>query len=83
MLEIFELIKEVFMEKEILMPKEAVLCAWLKEVGEEVKVGEPIYEIETDKVVTQVESTYDGVLKSKLYEEGDNVEVLKTVAVLE
>ena len=64
------------MEKEILMPKlrpemkEAVLCAWLKEEGEEVKVGEPIYEIETDKVVTQVESSFDGVLKSKLYEEG-------------
>ena len=77
------------MEKEILMPKlrpemkDAVLCAWLKEVGEEVKVGEPIYEIETDKVLTQLESTYDGVLKSKLYEEGDKVEVLKTVAVLE
>lgn len=77
------------MEKEILMPKlrpemkEAVLCAWLKEEGEEVKVGEPIYEIETDKVVTQVESSFDGVLKSKLYEEGENVEVLKAVAVVE
>ena len=48
------------MKKEIVIPKlrpemqEAVVCAWLKEVGDPVKKGEPIFEIETDKVVTQV-----------------------------
>ena len=42
------------MEKEIKMPKlrpemkDGVLCAWLKEEGEEVKAGEPIFEIESD-----------------------------------
>lgn len=77
------------MEKKLLMPKlrpemeKAVLCAWLKEVGDEIKTGEPVYEIETDKVVTQVESSYDGVLKSKLYEEGDTVDVLLPVALVE
>ena len=77
------------MEKKLVVPKlrpemeKAVLCAWLKEVGEEVKSGEPVYEIETDKVVTQVESSCDGILKSKLYEEGDTVEVLLPVAVVE
>ncbi len=67
------------MEKEIKMPrlreemKEGVLCAWLKEEGESFKKGEPLYEIETDKVVNQVEAEEDGVLEKQLVEEGDVV----------
>lgn len=43
------------MEKKINMPKLApemesgVLCAWLKEEGESVAAGEPLFEIETDR----------------------------------
>ena len=61
------------MEKEIKMPKlrpemkEGVLCAWLKEEGDRVSVGEPVFEIETDKVVNQVESTENGVIKKLLF----------------
>lgn len=67
------------MEKEIKMPrlreemKEGVLCAWLKEEGESFKKGEPLYEIETDKVVNQVKAEEDGVLEKQLVEEGDVV----------
>ena len=77
------------MEKEIKMPKlrpemkEAVLCAWLKNEGDRISVGEPIFEIETDKVVNQIEATESGVLKKQLYEEGDTVSVETPVAVLE
>ena len=45
------------MEKKINMPKLApemengVLCAWLKEEGDTVAAGEPLFEIETNKVV--------------------------------
>ena len=69
------------MEKEIKMPKlrpemkEGVLCAWLKEEGDRVSVGEPVFEIETDKVVNQVESTENGVIKKLLFEDGDTVAV--------
>lgn len=58
------------MEKKINMPKLApemesgVLCAWLKEEGDTVAAGEPLFEIETNKVVNQVEATISGVLKS-------------------
>ena len=51
------------MEKKITMPKlrpemeNGVLCAWLKEEGDAVQAGEPLYEIETDKVVNQIEAT--------------------------
>lgn len=77
------------MEKEVRMPKlrpemkEGVLCAWLKDEGEKVSVGEPIFEIETDKVVNQVESTENGVLKKLFFEEGDTVPVDEVVAVIE
>lgn len=77
------------MEKEIKMPKlrpemkEGVLCAWLKEEGDRVSVGEPVFEIETDKVVNQVESTENGVIKKLLFEDGDTVAVDTAVAVIE
>ena len=69
------------MEKELTMPKlrpemeKGVLCAWLKEEGDTVTAGEPLYEIETDKVVNQIEATESGVLKKQLCEEGDTVEI--------
>ncbi len=77
------------MEKKINMPKLApemesgVLCAWLKEEGESVATGEPLFEIETNKVVNQVEATTSGVLKKQLVEEGDTVRVDTAVAVVE
>lgn len=77
------------MEKKINMPKLApemesgVLCAWLKEEGESVAAGEPLFEIETNKVVNQVEATTSGVLKKQLVEEGDTVRVDTAVAVME
>ena len=77
------------MEKEIKMPKlrpemkEGVLCAWLKEEGDRVSVCEPVFEIETDKVVNQVESTENGVIKKLLFEDGDTVAVDTAVAIIE
>ena len=63
--------------------KEGVLCAWLKEEGDRVSVGEPVFEIETDKVVNQVESTENGVIKKLLFEDGDTVAVDTAVAIIE
>ena len=77
------------MNKVVVVPKfrremqEAVVCAWLKEVGDSVKKGEPIFEIETDKVVTQVESGFEGTLVEQCCEEGDTVGVLEKVALIE
>lgn len=77
------------MEKEVKMPKlrpemeNGVLCAWLKEEGDTVAAGEPLFEIETDKVVNQIEATENGVLKKQLCEAGDTVNVDAPVAILE
>lgn len=57
------------MEKELIMPKlrpemeKGILCAWLKEEGEVITAGEPLFEVETDKVVNQIETTESGILK--------------------
>lgn len=77
------------MKTELKMPKlrpemeRGVLCAWLKEEGDTVTAGEPLFEIETDKVVNQIEATESGILKRQLVEEGDTVPVETAVAILE
>lgn len=47
-----------------------------------IKKGEPIFEIETDKVVNQIEATEDGVLDKQLFEEGDTVDVGTAVGLI-
>lgn len=77
------------MEKKLAMPKlrpemeSAMLCAWLKEEGDAIAAGEPLYEIETDKVVDQIESPESGILRRHLFEEGDTVEAGAPVAIVE
>ena len=73
------------MEKQLVMPKlqpemqSGVLCAWLKNEGEEVHKGEA----RDEKVVNQIEATEDGILCRQLCEEGDSVAVLTPVAIVE
>ena len=77
------------MKKNVKMPRlspemeSGVLCAWLKEEGDAVEVGDALFEIETDKVVNQIEATEAGVLKKQLFEEGDTVPVNVAVAEME
>jgi pyruvate dehydrogenase E2 component (dihydrolipoamide acetyltransferase) len=59
-----------------------VIVRWLKSEGEPVAKGEPLYELDTDKVTQEVESELDGVLTRIVVAEGD-VEVGATVAVIE
>ena len=76
------------MKKTIKMPKisanmkSGVLAAWNKEPGEHVKKGDILFEIETDKVVSEVESVEDGILQEVYFEEGDEVNVDETIAVM-
>jgi 2-oxoglutarate dehydrogenase E2 component (dihydrolipoamide succinyltransferase) len=73
---------------EVVMPKmgesitEGTIIAWHKDVGDEIEVDETILEIGTDKVDTEVPSPAAGVLKEKLAEEGEIVEVGTVIALL-
>ena len=56
------------------------LISWLKQEGDSIAKGEPIAEIETDKVVLEVEATADGVLAGVTAAAGDVIPVGKTIA---
>ncbi|PHR18512.1 MAG: dihydrolipoyllysine-residue succinyltransferase [Hoeflea sp.] len=54
---------------------EATIGTWLKQVGDTVKVDEPLVELETDKVSIEVPSPVSGVLSEILAKDGETVEV--------
>ena len=61
---------------------EGTVVRWLKAEGDEVQVGEPIAEIETDKAVVEFESTAAGVLSKVLIEEGTAVPVGEPIGIV-
>ena len=56
------------------------LLAWRKKEGDKVTKGEPLLEIETDKVVLEVEAPADGILAAVTSFEGAEVPVGQTIA---
>ncbi|MBL8002017.1 MAG: 2-oxo acid dehydrogenase subunit E2 [Flavobacteriales bacterium] len=71
---------------DILLPKmgesvaEATIIKWLKNEGDPVAADEPIVEIATDKVDSEVPAPQDGVLVKRLVNEGDVVKVGQLIA---
>jgi 2-oxoglutarate dehydrogenase E2 component (dihydrolipoamide succinyltransferase) len=59
---------------------DGVVSAWYKKPGDAVKKGEPLFAVETDKVNTDVESPYDGVLAEIVVAEGERAEVGQLLA---
>ena len=57
------------------------IVKWLKSEGDNVEKGEPLYELDTDKVTQEVEADASGVLLKIAVPEGE-VEVGKTIAVI-
>jgi pyruvate dehydrogenase E2 component (dihydrolipoamide acetyltransferase) len=58
------------------------LVSWKKQAGEQVKKGEMLLEIETDKAVVEIEAAGDGILGGVTAQEGDVVPVGQTIAWL-
>src|SRR6185312_5829091 len=59
---------------------EGTLTKWVKKVGEKVNADEPLFEISTDKVDTEIPSPASGVLTEILVQEGQTVQVNAVVA---
>ena len=57
------------------------IVKWLKSEGDKVEKGEPLYELDTDKVTQEVEADASGVLLKIAVSAGE-VEVGKTIAVI-
>jgi pyruvate dehydrogenase E2 component (dihydrolipoamide acetyltransferase) len=72
----------------VIMPKmgdameEGTLLRWLKQQGDEVAAGEPIAEIETDKVTLEIEAAEGGVLSRTLVAEGAVVPIGTAIATI-
>lgn len=74
--------KEIMkMATQILMPKyghtmtKGEIVEWLVAPGDQVKVGDSLCEVTSEKITNLLESPVDGVVKALLFEEGDEVEV--------
>lgn len=61
---------------------EATIIRWLKNEGDRVEKDEPIVEIATDKVDSEIPSTEAGILVKQLYKDGDVVKVGDPVAMI-
>ena len=74
---------------EIRLPKmgesvtEATITNWLKQVGDTVAMDEPLVEVATDKVDSEVPSEVSGTLVEKLFGKDDLVQVGQTIAIIE
>ncbi len=76
------------MAKEVVMPKlgltmtEGTVEAWLKNEGDEVKEGEKLFSVSTDKLTNDIEATVSGKLLKILVPAGETVACLTPVAVI-
>ena len=76
------------MAKAVIMPKfemsqeTGTVVRWLKKEGDKIKKGDALLEVETDKVVMEVEAPDDGILAGVSAKEGDVVPVTTTIAYL-
>ncbi|MBV8734754.1 MAG: lipoyl domain-containing protein [Solirubrobacterales bacterium] len=62
---------------------EATVIAWRKSPGERVEAGEPVVDLETDKVQLQVQAPVAGVLREVLAAVDEDVAVGATLGVIE
>ena len=62
---------------------EATITSWLKNVGDTIEMDEPVLEIATDKVDSEVPSEVDGTLVEILFQVDDVVQVGQTIAIIE
>lgn len=61
---------------------EGTLTKWLKKVGDHVRRDEPLFEISTDKVDSEIPSPATGILDEILVKEGETIQINTTLAVI-
>lgn len=76
------MIKEVFMPKLGSIMQEATIEKWLKNEGDKILKGEPLLEITTDKIVTEIVAPASGVLLKKVADEGDVVLINGIIGII-
>jgi len=77
-----KLVTKVMMPRLSLTMKEGTVVQWFKKKGERVEKGEPVVEVLSDKVTYEVEAPASGVVRKILAEEGVDVPVAETLAII-
>lgn len=72
----------VIMPKAGMSMESGTIVRWLKNVGEEVRVGEPLLEITTDKVDMEVEAEVSGRLVRILHDRGEQIAVTEPIGYI-
>jgi pyruvate dehydrogenase E2 component (dihydrolipoamide acetyltransferase) len=76
------------MAETVIMPKlgfdmaEGMLIRWVKKVGDPIKKGDVLAEIETDKATVEVESPFTGIVARRIVEENTSVPVGDPIAMI-
>lgn len=76
----FALIQNVILPKQGLQMTEGFITRWLRKEGDPVKEGEPLFEMETDKLVITIDASCSGKLLKILYPEGSTVPITTVIA---
>ncbi|UCE15538.1 MAG: 2-oxo acid dehydrogenase subunit E2 [Candidatus Bathyarchaeota archaeon] len=76
------MVTNVMMPRLSLTMKEGTVVQWFKKEGEKVEKGEPLVEVLSDKVTYEVEAPTAGVIRKILAEEGVDVPVAETLAII-
>lgn len=76
----FDLVQNIILPKQGLQMTEGFITRWLLKEGDTVKEGEPLFEMETDKLVITIDATCSGKLLKILYPEGSTVPITTVIA---
>jgi 2-oxoisovalerate dehydrogenase E2 component (dihydrolipoyl transacylase) len=61
---------------------EATIVKWFKNTGDRIEKGEPLVEIGTDKINTEIPSPESGIIQKLLVPEGETVPILTEIAII-
>jgi pyruvate dehydrogenase E2 component (dihydrolipoamide acetyltransferase) len=76
------MVTEVIMPRLGLLMKQGTIGKWFKKEGEPVEKGEPLFEVEAEKITKKIEAPESGVLRKILAPEKATVPVLQRIAVI-
>jgi pyruvate dehydrogenase E2 component (dihydrolipoyllysine-residue acetyltransferase) len=76
------MVTKIIMPQMGLTMEEGKIVEWIKKEGERVEKGEPLFQIETDKVTLEVESPGTGILRKILVKEEETVPIITVIGYI-
>src|SRR2546421_2442363 len=73
---------DIFMPRLSDTMQEGTITRWLKKVGDAVKKGDVVAEVETDKANMEVEAYENGTIEQIVVQEGETVPIGQTIAII-